>query len=188
MEKIKEIIVVEGKNDTQTLQRYFLCDTIETGGDQLVEKTLERIQAAKESRGVIIFTDPDSPGEEIRRWINQHIPGCKNAFIDKKKARTDRKVGVEHAGKEDLWESLSHCVTFSEDHRSLAWSEFIELGLVGNRFLREQVCQAFHIGPCNAKTCFKRLNQMNITFQAVRKELEDGTANRNHTKNEGNSR
>lgn len=32
---IKEIIVVEGKNDTNTLQSFFDCDTIETGGDQI---------------------------------------------------------------------------------------------------------------------------------------------------------
>ena len=36
---IKEIIVVEGKNDTNTLQSFFDCDTIETGGDQVNEKT-----------------------------------------------------------------------------------------------------------------------------------------------------
>ena len=37
---IKEIIVVEGKNDTNTLQSFFDCDTIETGGDQVNEKTI----------------------------------------------------------------------------------------------------------------------------------------------------
>ena len=39
---IKEIIDVEGKNDTNTLQSFFDCDTIETGGDQVNEKTIER--------------------------------------------------------------------------------------------------------------------------------------------------
>ena len=58
---IKEIIVVEGKNDTNTLQSFFDCDTIETGGDQVNEKTIERVRQAQKTRGVIIFTDPDTP-------------------------------------------------------------------------------------------------------------------------------
>lgn len=169
MERIKEVIVVEGKNDTNTLQSYFECDTIETGGDQVNEQTLIRIEHAHKQRGVIVFTDPDSPGEHIRRLINERIPDCKNAFIQKALARTDKKVGVEHASKEDLWNSLKNCVTFSNQEDSLSYEEFIDLGLVGNKKKREWVCSLFHIGPCNAKTCFKRLNGMNVS----KKEIED---------------
>ena len=64
---IQEMIVVEGQNDTNTLRRFFDCDTIETGGNRVDKATLERIEAAAATRGVIIFTDPDSPGESIRR-------------------------------------------------------------------------------------------------------------------------
>lgn len=167
MERIKEIIVVEGKNDTNVMQSYFDCDTIETGGDQVNEATIERIRSAREKRGVIIFTDPDTPGEHIRRLINEAVPGCKNAFIKKEKARTAKKVGVEHASKEDLWESLQHCVTFESSHQSLSWDDFIDLGLVGNSVRRFLICDGFHIGPCNAKTCFKRLNQMGISKQEI---------------------
>ena len=54
-QKIKEIIVVEGKNDTNVLQSFFDCDTIETGGDQVNEGTLQRIEEAQKQRGVIVF-------------------------------------------------------------------------------------------------------------------------------------
>ena len=172
-EKIKEILVVEGKNDTNTLQSYFECDTIETGGDQVSQETLERIQEAQTRRGVIVFTDPDTPGEHIRRLIKEAVPGCKHAFIEKEKARTTRKVGVEHASKKDLWEALSHCVTFSKESGSLSWEDFVDLGLTGRNdsaLRRDRVCRQFHIGKCNAKTCFKRLNQMQITREELEKE------------------
>jgi ribonuclease M5 len=172
-EKIQELIVVEGKNDTHRLKLFFDCDTIETGGDNLNAVTLERIKEAAKKRGIIVFTDPDSPGEHIRRQIKEAVPEAKHCFIEKKKARTDKKVGIEHASKEDLWQSLSHCVTFMEDTESLSWPAYIDLGLVGDKELRFFVCKAFHIGPCNAKTCFKRLNQMGIReeqiIEAVRK-------------------
>lgn len=172
-QKIKEIIVVEGKNDTNILQSFFDCDTIETSGDQVSEQTLQRIEEAQAKRGVIIFTDPDTPGEHIRRLVKARVPQAKHAFIQKEKARTTKKVGVEHANKEDLWQSLSHCVTFIEDNESLAWSDYIELGLIGNQKVRFDLCTKLHIGPCNAKTCFKRLNQMGITKEKVQEILKE---------------
>ena len=95
--KIKEVIVVEGHHDTNVLKQYFDCETIETNGLSLSLETIELIREAKEKYGVIIFTDPDHPGEKIRAKINEQIKGCKNAYIEKNKAKTSRKVGVEHA-------------------------------------------------------------------------------------------
>ena len=172
-QKIKEIIVVEGKNDTNVLQSFFECDTIETGGDQVNEGTLQRIEEAQKQRGVIVFTDPDTPGEHIRRLVKERVPEAKHAFIKKEKARTTKKVGVEHANASDLWESLSHCVTFIPDQESLSWQDYIELGCIGDQKLRFHVCEALHIGPCNAKTCFKRLNQMGITKEKIQNILKE---------------
>ena len=172
-QKIKEIIVVEGKNDTNVLQSYFDCDTIETGGDQVNEGTLERIEEAQRQRGVIIFTDPDTPGEHIRRLVKARVPEAKHAFIQKEKARTTKKVGVEHAEQKDLWDALSHCVTFISDQESLSWQDYIELGCIGNKKYRFFICEKLHIGPCNAKTCFKRLNQMGITKEEIQNILKE---------------
>lgn len=72
---------------------YFDCDTIETGGDQVNEQTLERIKALQKTRGVIVFTDPDSPGEHIRRLVKAYVPDAKHAFIEKQKARTEKRSG-----------------------------------------------------------------------------------------------
>lgn len=90
-EKIKEMIVVEGKNDTSKLKTFFDCDTIETGGDHVSKEVLDRIEAAANRRGIIVFTDPDTAGEHIRRLIKERIPEAKHAFIAKSKAKTDKK-------------------------------------------------------------------------------------------------
>lgn len=176
MKHIQQLIVVEGKNDTARLKQFFDCDTIETGGSRVDKTTLERIEAAAAARGVIVFTDPDSPGEFIRRRISEkHIPGISHVFIEKKKARTAKKVGVEHASKEDLEEALSHAVFFDERKESLSHDDYLDLGLVGNSAKRQFVCSAFHIGPCNGKTCFKRLNQMGITRPQIEEVLHGYT-------------
>lgn len=175
--KIKEIVVVEGKNDASKLYSFFGCDTIITHGTHLSAKTLKTIALANEKRGVIIFTDPDAPGEKIRNTINQAIPNCKNAFIEKKKARTSKKVGVEHASKQDLEESLSHLLTYREEIQpTLSWDEFIDLGLTGQNNsadLREKLGMRLFIGKANAKTLFKRLNMLQINKEILEKMIEE---------------
>lgn len=50
--KIQEIIVVEGKHDSDRLHQYFDCDTIETGGLSLDEGKLEMIKQAQEKEAL----------------------------------------------------------------------------------------------------------------------------------------
>lgn len=174
--KISEVIVVEGKNDTNVLKSYLDCDTIETHGTNLNKETLDFIKKAQEMRGVIIFTDPDSPGEKIRSIINDRIPGCKNAFIEKNKAKTTKKVGVEHASKEDIVEALSHLMTFQEGVETISHDDFISLGLSGKEnsaSLREQLGKALFIGKPNAKTLYKRLNMLHMTKEDVEKYIKE---------------
>lgn len=66
-EKIEEIIVVEGKDDTKRLKEVFDVDTIETRGSAINESILEQIEHAQETRGVIVFTDPDFSGRRFAR-------------------------------------------------------------------------------------------------------------------------
>ena len=174
MEKIQEVIIVEGKRDTQRLKEYFDCDTIETHGLGLNKETIEYIQTIAERRGVIIFTDPDTPGEKIRQRLNQAIPSCKNAFVLKEDAKTSKKVGIEHASKEVLEEALKNVVTYDEERKSITAEEFRELGLSGKKdsqTKREKVAKEFHLGKANAKTLLKRLNYAGINKEEIEKIL-----------------
>lgn len=171
--RIREVIVVEGKNDTANLKLYYDCDTIETNGTHLGKEVLDLIQRAQNKRGVIIFTDPDAPGNQTRERINAAVEGCRNAFIDKKLARTAKKVGVEHASYEALEEALSHTVTIVHDPvERITMMDLYELGLNGQKDSaqkREKAGNALHIGYGSAKTMCRRLNCLGIT----RKELEE---------------
>lgn len=174
---IQEVIVVEGKNDTINIQKAVDAYTIETHGTHLSNQTLKLIEKAQKTRGVIIFTDPDSPGDQIRNKINQRIDGCKNAFLPSKIARGRGKVGIEHAKSSDILEALAHCVTFEKEKKeSLTWNEFLALGLSGKKessALREVVTHYFHLGEANAKTCLKRCNMLGITKEEIEKVLRD---------------
>ncbi len=173
---IKEVIVVEGKNDTRRLQSFFDVETIETHGMSLNQETIELIRQISAQRGIILFLDPDTPGEKIRKKLNDAIPGLKNAFVMKEDARTKKKVGIEHASKEVLEEALNNLLTYTDIEQSISESEFYALGLSGNEdsaSLRRLVSEHFHLGKCNGKTLLKRLNLAGITAEEIRAFLED---------------
>ena len=174
-QRIKQVIVVEGHHDTDTLKKYYDCDTIETGGSSLDDATLKFIAKVQKVRGVIVFTDPDSPGNRIRSRINQAVPGCLNAFVEKKDARTDKKVGVEHASKAALDQALGNLVVIDE-HPSgdLTMTDLYLMGFTGTKdaaALREYVGSVYHIGNGNARTMAHRLRCLGITKQQLKETI-----------------
>jgi ribonuclease M5 len=174
---IQQVIVVEGHHDTAALKRVFDCDTIETGGSALDEETLRWIEAVQKKRGVIVFTDPDSPGNRIRSAINQRIPGCLNAFVDKRDACTEKKVGVEHASPAALQDALAHLVTIvPAPPETITMSDMMELGLAGGKgssARRAVVGGKYHLGNGTARTMCRRLNCLGVTREKLAEDLKE---------------
>lgn len=177
--KLKEVIVVEGRHDSDTLKKYIDCDTIETNGTHLGKEVLALIKQANKTRGVIIFTDPDAPGEKIRSQINQQIPGCKNAFLDAKDARAKHKVGVEHCSKEIILEALDKLMTYSDEPEiTLGYDDYISFGFTGQDNsceLREFIGRKLSIGKPNAKTLYKRINMLKLTKEDIETLLKENS-------------
>lgn len=130
--KINEFIVVEGRDDTERVKSAVECDTIETNGSAINKETLAVIQNAQETRGVIVLTDPDFPGDKIRHTITEHVSGVKHAYLDREKAKNKRgKIGVEHAHPKDIRDALMHVSSpFEEAEESIDKSVLIDLGLI----------------------------------------------------------
>lgn len=170
MKKIKEVIVVEGAHDAAAINQYVEADTIVTNGSAISSETLALIKEASKAKGVIVFLDPDYPGEKIRKTIMDTVPDACHAYLEKSKAisKNKQKVGVEHATREDILEALNNCVHYDEsDELSLSYEEYLSLGLVGNKSLRDKITTSLKIAPCNAKTLFKRLNMLNLTYEDI---------------------
>ncbi len=170
--KIKEIVVVEGKTDTAVLKSLYDVDTIETSGSGINDNIIEMIKTASKTRGVIILTDPDYPGMQIRNKIVQAVPNAKHAFVDKKDAIGEKKLGIAEAKKEAIIQAIENSVQFEENKDSITWNEFIECDIIGNKKRREYLYHYFHLGYGNVKSLFKRMNMVGITYTQVKEALE----------------
>ncbi|AUM63053.1 ribonuclease M5 [Spiroplasma monobiae] len=175
--KIKQVVIVEGVTDTAKLKKIFgndNVDTIETNGLALSKNTLNFILDVNNTRGVIIFTDPDGPGLRIRDAINTYLDfKCFNAFINKKSIINSKKIGIAEAKEEDIKEALSNLITFDTNAESISWEEFLQ-----NDFFkpesRKKIAQKYNWSEkINSKRLFKWLNLINLTVEDIRKIVEE---------------
>lgn len=178
--KIKEVIIVEGRDDTAKIYQAVDADTIETNGSAVNRETLEQIQHAREKRGVIIFTDPDYPGERIRHIIDEAVPGCKHAFLGQSDARSrhsrDHSLGIEHASIETIRRALSDVYELAEARQNdITRQDLVDYGLIGGlkaRSRRDRLGKYLQIGHTNGKQLLKRLSMFEITHNQFKQALE----------------
>jgi len=170
---IKEIIVVEGKDDTTAIKRAVNADTIETNGSAISDETLRNIQHAQHVRGVIVFTDPDYPGRRIRAIIEERVPGVKHAFLpkEKTKAKNGKSLGIEHAKDEDIRMALSKVYSPQQSEKfisTITIDDLLAAHLLSHpdaKKRRERLGELLNVGATNSKQLIKRLTMFQITEQ-----------------------
>ena len=118
MNRVSEVIVVEGKYDKNTLSQVVDAVIIETSGFGVFNNREKQqlLRTLAEKRGMIVFTDSDGAGFVIRNFIK----GCvdpqylKHAYIpdiygkERRKAKSSKegKLGVEGMKPEVLLGAL----------------------------------------------------------------------------------
>ncbi len=181
--KIKEVIVVEGKDDTKRIRAAVNADTIETRGSAVDEDTLALIEKVAQSRGIIIFTDPDFSGEKIRKIVTEVVPNAKHAFLKKSQAvpeRTHGSLGVEHASPQAIRDALENVYTVDDNPvETITTEDLLHYGLMGGngaKQRRRRLSEHLNIGYVNAKQLKHRLAMFQISrddFIKAMKEIEE---------------
>ena len=68
---MNSIIIVEGIHDEMLIKSiYPEANVIITNGSEIKEETLAMIQKLSKNNEIIVFTDPDYPGERIRQLLS----------------------------------------------------------------------------------------------------------------------
>lgn len=101
MRAIKEVIVVEGRYDKNTLRQIVDATVIAVGGFSVFndKEKLAFLRRLAEERGLIVLTDSDGAGFVIRNYLKGALPRdkVKQAYIPDVAGKEKRK---RHAGKE----------------------------------------------------------------------------------------
>lgn len=177
---IKEVIVVEGRDDIAAVKRAVDAEVIAVGGFGINAKVIDRIREAQKRQGVIVLTDPDFAGEKIRGIISKRITEVKHAYITQKEGIKDGDIGVENASPEAIIRALNLAkVELKEKREEFNIQDLIFFRLTGDnkaKERREAVGRELGIGYCNSNKFITRLNNYGITreeFVEVLKQLDN---------------
>lgn len=174
-----QIIVVEGIHDEAKIKEVYPdAFVITTNGREISEDTLNMLEKYSKDNEIVLFLDPDYPGERIRTLITDRIPNCKHAFIRKKDgiSKNKRKVGIEHAEKDVIKEALDNIYITNNDLCNIKLNDLYNLNLVGSddsKKIRDYVSQRLNIGSPNAKTFLKRVNSFNISLEEIKGYIDE---------------
>lgn len=173
---INEAIVVEGRDDIDAVAK--ACDAliIATHGFGITSETWGLIEKAYEEKGIIILTDPDYSGEEIRRKLMAKFPKALHAYLPKSEAIKDDDIGVENAAPDAIRLALTkvHGITESAKQENIYMQDLNKLELIGGQkaaVLREHVGAELGIGYGNGKSFLKKLNGFGISIQDLEAAL-----------------
>ncbi|WP_066870859.1 ribonuclease M5 [Clostridium mediterraneense] len=179
---IKEVIVVEGRDDVAAVKRAIDAELIAVGGFGINKKVIERIKEAQKRKGVIVLTDPDFAGEKIRSIIRKRVPEAKHAYIarvDGTRAK-DGNIGVENASPEVIIRALNEAkVTVEEKREEFVIADLVYFKLSADpkaKERRELLGKELSIGYGNANQLLSRLNNYGVTkeeFVAAMKKVEE---------------
>jgi len=173
---IKEVIVVEGRDDITAVKRAVDAEVIAVGGFGINGRVIERIKEAQIRQGVIVFTDPDFAGEKIRKIISKRVEGIKHAYISKGEGTKEGDIGVENASPESIIKALEAAKCELKDKRNeFDMQDMIFFKLTGNnkaKERREVLGKELRIGYCNSAQFLTRLNNYGITKEELVKALE----------------
>lgn len=182
--KIEEVVIVEGRDDAAAVEGALDVDVIATHGFGISAETWKQIERVYEERGIIIFTDPDHAGEEIRKQLTAQFPKGKQAFLDFSEASSGTKAGIEFAKQEDIRSALykardarvSDNNSSQSKHQRYTMDDLMVNGLIGrpnSATLRRELGRRLSIGYGGAKAFVKKLNLFRINRQEFEQELEN---------------
>ena len=178
--KVKEVIVVEGRDDTNAVLRAIDGLTIETHGFGIKKETWDLLEKAYQEKGLIILTDPDYSGEEIRRRLTVRFPESRQAFLTRREAEKKGDIGIENASPQDIAEAIRKAhYTIASGNALFTEEDLFAAGLTGlsdSARRRQLVGAALGIGYGNAKGFVKKLNSFGVgreEFYKCVKALEE---------------
>ena len=151
MRSVKEIIVVEGRYDKNTVHQAVNATVLETSGFGILndKEKIALLRKLAEKRGLILLTDSDKAGFFIRGRLKGILGdiNIKHAYIpdiagcEKRKAKPSKegKLGVEGMTKDAIIKALKQAgATFTDekqkkdDNDNLTKSDLFTLGLSGS--------------------------------------------------------
>ena len=161
-------IVVEGTGDSSYLSSFINTLFIETNGYDIKAEDLDFLTHL--NKRIIILTDSDQAGEEIRSKLSLSIPNAINIRVNPNKCNKKGKHGVAECEKEEILEKLN--IYLSKDIKERKFRLKDLMSITNNKDeIKNIISKKFHLGATNNKEMIKRINIKEISKKDIEKEV-----------------
>lgn len=169
---INGIVVVEGSGDASYLSSFIDSEYVITNGLDVPDEELEYLVEASKKVPIIIMTDPDEAGENIRHRVHQKVDGH-DVVVDSAKCNKNGKHGVAECTKEEIINKLNTFFDKSKKEKEFVSKNFFKVNDYDKEDIYLFTRKKFHLGKCNRKQLIKRLNTLEITEEELNKTIKE---------------
>jgi ribonuclease M5 len=78
------------------------------------------IKRASINNNIILFLDPDGPGEKIRKILQNELESFQQAFIKKTDIKNSKKIGIAEATDESIVKAFENLKYFNSKINTLS--------------------------------------------------------------------
>lgn len=172
----KGIIVVEGKSDINFLSTFLSGKFFSTNGCDINDKKLNLLKKLSNTNQIIVITDPDKKGNEIRNKISNKIDNVVNIILDKEFCKNKNKIGLAESNIGYVLDKIKEKVTLINDEISnfdISLTNILQLNKKYNINVKDLISKKYDIEIPTNKTLLKILYLFDFNLDTLEKFIED---------------
>ena len=161
------IVVVEGKEDVSYLSSFIDSEYVTTNGYVLPEEEIDYLNEASKYKRIIVLTDPDKAGRNIEEKLKSKLHEAVYLNVEISKCNRGQKDGIAECEQEEILKVLGPFVNTKKPQNNRVLQENSLKITLSDKNLRRYISHKYHLGKCNNKTLFKRLETLQISEQQL---------------------
>lgn len=173
---LNAIFVVEGKNDSDKLQKLGVSYVVTTEGTKVPRETINHLIALESKHKIIILTDPDKPGQKIAEKLVKHLMKPVNIKLTRTETAKKGTIGVENMTMVRLEEIIKPYL--KEEYVSnsdVSYFDLVKLGLNGpdSQSKRVKLTKKQPLIYSTLKKMFVQILLLDLSLQDIKEALDD---------------
>lgn len=170
---LNKILVVEGKEDASYLSSFLEAEFVTTKGYELPAEDIDYLNHAYKNKGIIVLVDPDLAGRQIEGKLKGKLLSATYLNVDLSRCTRGKKTGIAECDKEEILRVLRPYLEEKKyENKPFLQGNSLKI-MISDKELRKYICNKYHLGKCNSKTLFKRIDTMGIDEKDLMKTVEE---------------
>ncbi len=170
---INKIIIVEGKEDVSYLSSFIEAEYNTTNGYDIPQEEIDYINEASNHKEVLVLVDPDDAGRKIENKLKTKLNKATYLNVNISQCLRGKKDGVAECLQEEIINVLKPHFSSKNTQKSRNLQVNLSKLDFTSKDLRSYLSKKFHLGKCNLKKMFIRLETLEISVEEIESAIKE---------------